>query len=370
MIQYGIQDHYIDVTAIARERLVRDDWVYIPTTDAQRACIFGDPLVGVVKHVKVTSPYGYEVICPIDIPTKISLDYTQILPNWKYTLAVVAVTQREARFLREWIEFHRLVGVEHFYLYDNESPDETRAVLQPYIDQDIVTYKLWAEPNAVVMEGRRDGLKHARLESQWVAVIDTDEFIVPNQVDDLRVLLRKYTDYGALVVNWYMFGTSGVESIPPDKIMLECLTRSIAPADAQIEWTPGKWQVVNRHVKSIINSRYLSHMCGPHHAYYRSGKYAVNSQYARVDEEYGSICTVDLQLNHYFFRDRQFIREVKLERRNRYFKDIGLPVGESVEGYTQTDETCSSTVNLSAQRFIEPLRQRLSLPSTSGSAET
>ena len=37
----------------------------------------------------------------------------------------------EASYLREWIEFHRLVGVERFFLYDHESVDDSREVLAP-----------------------------------------------------------------------------------------------------------------------------------------------------------------------------------------------------------------------------------------------
>ena len=33
-------------------------------------------------------------------------------------LSICAVYRDEGPYLREWIEFHRLVGVERFYLYD------------------------------------------------------------------------------------------------------------------------------------------------------------------------------------------------------------------------------------------------------------
>ena len=39
----------------------------------------------------------------------------------------------------EWIEFHRLVGVERFFLYDNGSTDDHREVLAPYVEEGIVT---------------------------------------------------------------------------------------------------------------------------------------------------------------------------------------------------------------------------------------
>ena len=39
----------------------------------------------------------------------------------KYNVAVCAIFKNEAPYLKEWIEFNHLVGVEHFYLYNNNS---------------------------------------------------------------------------------------------------------------------------------------------------------------------------------------------------------------------------------------------------------
>ena len=36
----------------------------------------------------------------------------------KHQLSICAIFKNEAKFLKEWIEYHRLVGVDHFYLYD------------------------------------------------------------------------------------------------------------------------------------------------------------------------------------------------------------------------------------------------------------
>ena len=38
----------------------------------------------------------------------------------------------EAGALVEWIEYHVLLGVEHFYVYDNNSGDDVRRRLQRY----------------------------------------------------------------------------------------------------------------------------------------------------------------------------------------------------------------------------------------------
>jgi hypothetical protein len=42
----------------------------------------------------------------------------------KIRLAVAAVFRRETRYLREWLEFHRLVGVERFYLFNHDLEED------------------------------------------------------------------------------------------------------------------------------------------------------------------------------------------------------------------------------------------------------
>ena len=51
----------------------------------------------------------------------------------RYYLAICAIAKNEGPYFHEWIEWHRKQGVEKFYIYDNESTDGTREVLEPYI---------------------------------------------------------------------------------------------------------------------------------------------------------------------------------------------------------------------------------------------
>lgn len=51
----------------------------------------------------------------------------------KIKLAICVIVKNEAPYMKEWIDYHRLVGVEKFYVYDNESTDSLLSVLAPYI---------------------------------------------------------------------------------------------------------------------------------------------------------------------------------------------------------------------------------------------
>lgn len=57
----------------------------------------------------------------------------------KYNLAIVAIIKNEGDYIEEWIRYHKLVGCEHFYIYNNDSTDNTVEILSPYVKQGLVT---------------------------------------------------------------------------------------------------------------------------------------------------------------------------------------------------------------------------------------
>jgi hypothetical protein len=46
-------------------------------------------------------------------------------------------------YLHEWIEFHRLVGVERFFLYNNGDREAQRELMEPYVEEGIVVLHDW-----------------------------------------------------------------------------------------------------------------------------------------------------------------------------------------------------------------------------------
>ncbi len=51
--------------------------------------------------------------------------------NKKYSITICGIFKNEASYLKEWIEYHEMIGIEHFYLYNNNSDDNYRDILQP-----------------------------------------------------------------------------------------------------------------------------------------------------------------------------------------------------------------------------------------------
>ena len=40
-------------------------------------------------------------------------------PNSSFYIAAVLIIKNEGPYLREWLEYHKFIGFEHFFIYDN-----------------------------------------------------------------------------------------------------------------------------------------------------------------------------------------------------------------------------------------------------------
>lgn len=132
------------------------------------------------------------------------------MPRFKYSL--VACARWEESEIVEWIEYHRSIGFDHFYIYSNDDDWQTlHRVLQPYIlgPRAIVTYLYWprvGEQIAMYV----DFLRSLKLETEWACFLDIDEFIVLRGCDDIRQFMREFEPVSDCVYfNWLIFGNNG-----------------------------------------------------------------------------------------------------------------------------------------------------------------
>jgi glycosyltransferase involved in cell wall biosynthesis len=180
-------------------------------------------------------------------------------------LSICAIFKDEAPYLPEWIEFHRLVGVERFFLYDNGSTDGGRKVVEPWVRTGVVSVVDCSVPLA---EGGQswayaDALRRARGRTRWLAFIDLDEFLFSPGPTPLPDLLRDYEQHPGIVVNWQVYGSSG-QTTAGDGLVIERFVRR-----AQTRW------VRNRRVKSIVDPQRAVRPIGPHFFEYTDEALAV-----------------------------------------------------------------------------------------------
>ena len=120
-------------------------------------------------------------------------------------MSICTIVKNEALYILEWIAFHKAIGVDHFYIYDNQSTDATVNILIRLERAGLVTLTAWPNSTpAVVASGLgpqvpayNDFLKF-RDQTEWVGYIDIDEFVVLKHDDNLQQWLDHYSDCAAV----------------------------------------------------------------------------------------------------------------------------------------------------------------------------
>lgn len=211
-------------------------------------CVFNN-CVGVFKGFhsdQLTNRNGIEAFKPLDSQSK---------PKY---VSICAMFKNEAPYLKEWIDYHLGIGVDHFYLYDDQSEDNWREILKPYFEKKLVTIKsIKSEDNKkkIVYE---DFLKTHKNETFWCAFIDLDEFITIRK-DNVFQVMKNYEKLPAVGANWLMMSGHDKET---DKVMVSNYCND--PYD----FTHNN---VSLHIKSIVNPRKtIPIYTGPHHFLFNS----------------------------------------------------------------------------------------------------
>ena len=176
----------------------------------------------------------------------------------KYKLSVCAIMKNEAPYLIEWLEFHKLVGVEKFYLYDNGSTDNTFDLVDDYVQSGDVVFHNWP-----TVPGQMSAYDHClqtyRAASEWMAFIDLDEFLFASEKNDLRDILDEFVEFPGVGVNWLVFGSSGHKTRPEGLQIANFTKRDLDDAET------------NKHIKSIVRPVEAIRPHSPHDFIYLNG---------------------------------------------------------------------------------------------------
>jgi len=150
-------------------------------------------------------------------------------------VAVVAIVRDEKPFLDEWLAYHRLLGVDHFFVYDDEPDLSMPGFLKPH--SPYVTVVPWFERHRH-LPGRNKQTKaytHALSNGlssfEWVAYIDVDEFLRPRRHVTVPDFLSGFDrSVSSVSLNWMVFGHNGFYEDPEGLVTSSLTKRMLLPS--------------------------------------------------------------------------------------------------------------------------------------------
>lgn len=225
-----------------------------------------------------------------------------------HDLSVVAIIKNDAHYLEEWLNYHLVAGVDHFYLYDSNSSDNTREILKPYIETEIADLFSVAG-DSMQIPVYNDAQRRFKFATRYMAFLDTNEFILPKGDKTIAEvadeILSTNPQAAALTANWQIFGSNNLEKADFEKGVLERFTRR-APSNWFEPLTEKTSPSGNIFVKTIANPRFIRAIANPHFAFYFDGKFAVNSAGGRVPY-WGNepILSDKIVINRYFTKSKE-----------------------------------------------------------------
>lgn len=204
-------------------------------------------------------------------------------------LSVCAIVKNEGPYIEEWIAFHLLQGVEHFYIYENGSTDDTIAKLLNFPDK--VTIIPW-ENSPGQLSAYQHAIDHFRESTTWMAFIDADEFLYSVQGTIPRALQTTDNHVGAVAVHWLLYGSNG-HSIKTDGLVIERFTARQAD--------------VNPHVKSVVKMQHAVAPLGPHA--FLVDSIVISEKGIELPQnyslDYDNPTAFTLRINHYHTKSRE-----------------------------------------------------------------
>jgi hypothetical protein len=182
-------------------------------------------------------------------------------------VGVCSMQHSNGPFIQEFISHYLLLGCSKVILYDNSEPDTPewkyfRMVVKPFVEAGFVEVVDWyfTEGDTFrAVEAFNECVNDNRFRFDWIAVVDTDEFVVLHEPHNpcLNQELKKFNKFGAVVVPWRLLSPRGVSSRDPSKPLFDQYRYYIN--------NPGGA------IKSIVQTKFFQQMAQQHEAKFYEG---------------------------------------------------------------------------------------------------
>lgn len=210
-------------------------------------------------------------------------------------LGLCAIAKDETPYLREWVAYHHLIGVEKIIIYDNESQTPIAETLSDFVQTGLVQVRP-VVGKSLQRAAYTDCIRRDRDNFFWLGFLDIDEFFVLKKHKDLRLFLSDYDDCCGVALHWRMFSSSGHVG-RPGGLVLENFT----------EYMPNDPTRV--HVKCLVRPDMVTRVVDPHTFEFKDQGFCVDENRFPVMSAIGPYSDNLAFVNHYYFKSQQEFEE-------------------------------------------------------------
>ena len=262
--------------------------------------------------------------------------------EFKYTISVCCMFKNESIFLEEWIKYHLVIGIDHFYMYNNNSDDNFLEILNPYIDSGIVDLINWPYQSSQML-AYEDCYKKNKSETNWLTFIDIDEFVCPISSDNIKSWLQSYSNYPGVAVYWKQFGSNGRLIHNKNEFVIEQYTQCWAKHSTLTKmFCNMNFEIKSFKTPHLISSYLFGLNIPPVNQYFK----LISLDVHRTSKRQNSI-----QINHYWGKAWECFVDNKLNRSDVYYQD-SKEMSELRLKLLKSHESMCTVSDFTIQRFL------------------
>lgn len=219
------------------------------------------------------------------------------------TSTVCLIAKNEGPYLLEWIAYYRVLGFDNIVVYENNSDDDSDAILRSLAKAKKIIHRTWklGRNESPQITAYRDALRMAK--TDWILFVDADEFLVLHKHENVNDFLASFEDdVSSIGVNWRIFGDSGHQQ-RDDRPVMERFTKA-----AEVDFG------VNQHLKSFSRVKRIGKLVHMHVCETKDRQVHASGQVLTMPD-WGISDKVEFdvaQVNHYYTKT---LEEYQIKKR-------------------------------------------------------
>lgn len=213
----------------------------------------------------------------------------------KLKIAICAIMLNENQYLEEWLNYHRKLGINHFFIYDNNSLIPIKDSLKE--NNPDVTVIDWKDTRFKSQSRAYEDCCKNNSDYDYIAFIDADEFIDCADKDihkTINFLLKFYGKIDGLGMYWRIYGSNNP------------YFETRQPIENYTKYSK------NIHIKSMVNPNKTLQWLDPHKATLVSNSRYIDEKGNKIFSPLGTHTSDIIWVKHCFTRSKaEFLEKMK-----------------------------------------------------------